>query len=522
MRGTFASFAVRNYRLWFIGALFGNTGTWMQRVAQDWIVLTVFSDDNGLAVGIVTALQFGPSLFISPIGGLLADRWNRRRVYMITQATQAALSFTLGGLLLTGQMNLAGIYIFAVLTGVVAGFEAPFFQTFVGQLVGPRLLANAVGLNSANFNVARMVGPAAAGLALAVWPAGWVFLANGLSFVFTVGAVAMMRSAELRPMPSAPRAKGQLRAGLDYVRRRSDIQVILVVIGVVSCFGLNSQLTMGVMARNVFDRQAGEYGILGSLFAVGAVAGALVAARRGRPRVRLVIGATLAFAVASGISALTPTYWAYAASGVLVGGATLTLITAANSTLQLSVEPQIRGRVLSIYMMVFLGATPIGAPMVGWIADAWGPRWSIGVGSIASLVIGVAAMIWAKVHWKVEAKFDHILPPHLVVANPAAGEHLPSESSDADSDAAPEGDPARDGRAECDADAASDGGSVGDAGPVTEGDAARGGDPASEGYLIDDADSPASAAEDWREPEPDEVPEDPPSGASPPLPGDRS
>jgi MFS family permease len=423
--GTFASFAVRNYRLWFIGALFGNTGTWMQRVAQDWIVLTVFSDDNGLAVGVVTALQFGPTLVISPIGGLLADRLNRRRVYLITQAVQAVLSFALGALLLAGQMNLAGIYLFAVLTGLVAGFEAPFFQTFVGQLVGARLLANAVGLNSANFNVARMVGPAAAGLALAVWPAGWVFLANGLSFVFTVGAVSLMRPAEFKSMPSAPRAKGQLRAGLSYVRRRSDILVVFVVIGVVSCFGLNSQLTMGVMARGVFDRQAGDYGVLGSLFAVGAVIGALLVARRRRPRVRLVLGGTIAFAIASGVSALAPNYWSYAASGVLVGACTLTLITAANSTLQLSVPPQIRGRVLSIYMMVFIGATPIGAPAVGWIADAWGPRWSIGVGSIASLAIGLAAMIWAKVHWKVEVRFDQLLPPHLSVANPAAGEHLP-------------------------------------------------------------------------------------------------
>jgi MFS family permease len=423
--GTFASLAVRNYRLWFIGALFGNTGTWMQRVAQDWIVLTVFSDDNGLAVGIVTALQFGPTLVISPLAGLMADRLNRHRVYMITQAAQAVLSFALGGLLLAGQMNLAGIYLFAVLGGLVGGFEAPFFQTFVGQLVGARLLSNAVGLNSANFNVARMLGPAAAGLALGIWPAGWVFLANGLSFVVTVGAVALMRPAEFNPMPSAPRAKGQLRAGLRYVRRRSDILVIFVVIGVVSCFGLNSQLTMGVMARGVFDRQAGDYGILGSLLAVGAVAGSLLAARRRRPRVRLVLAATVAFGVASGISALTPTYWTYAACGVLVGVTTLTLITAANSTLQLSVPPEIRGRVMSIYMMVFLGATPIGSPLIGWIADTWGPRWSVGVGSITALAVGLVMLIWAKAHWKVEVKLDHLLPPHLLVANPAAGEHLP-------------------------------------------------------------------------------------------------
>ncbi|MDR3107938.1 MAG: MFS transporter, partial [Bifidobacteriaceae bacterium] len=394
------------------------------------IVLTVFSDDNGLAVGIVTALQFGPTLFISPIGGLLADRLNRRKVFMVTQTIQAVLSFALGGLLLAGQMNLAGIYLFAVLAGIVSSFEAPFFQTFVGQLVGVRLLSNAVGLNSANFNVARMVGPAVAGLTLAVWSSGWVFMANGLSFVATVTAVALMRPADFKPMPSAPRAKGQLRAGWAYVRSRSDILVILVVIGVVSCFSLNSQLTMGVMARGVFGRQASDYGVLGSLFAVGAVIGALAAARRRRPRVRLLLGSTVAFGLASGLSAIAPSFWSYAASGVLVGATALTLITAANSTLQLSVEPEIRGRVLSIYMMVFLGATPIGSPIVGWIADTWGARWSIGVGAVTSVLVGVGAMIWAKAYWKVEFKVDHLLPPHLLLANPAAGEHLPGSDPD--------------------------------------------------------------------------------------------
>ncbi|MDR1394412.1 MAG: MFS transporter [Bifidobacteriaceae bacterium] len=434
MRGTFASFAIRNYRLWFIGALFGNTGTWMQRVAQDWIVLTVFSEDNGLAVGIVTALQFGPSLVISPVAGLMADRLNRRKVLMITQTMQAALACLLGVLLLAGQMNLAGIYLFAVLGGVIGGFEAPFFQTFVGQLVGGRLLSNAVGLNSANFNTARMIGPAVAGLALVVWPAGWVFVVNGLSFLATVSAIGLMRPTEFRPMPSIERAKGQFRAGLSYVRHRSDILVIFVVIGVISCFGLNTQLTMGVMARVAFGREAGAYGLLGSLFAIGAVAGALLAARRRRPRVRLVLVSAIAFAVTTGLSAIAPTYWTYAISGILAGAATLTLITAANSTLQLSVEPEIRGRVLSIYMMVFLGATPIGSPIVGWVADTWGPRWSIAIGSIAAALVGVAAMIWAKKHWKVELRVDHFLPPHLLVANPAAGEHLPDSPGDSPGD----------------------------------------------------------------------------------------
>jgi MFS family permease len=422
VKDTFASLRLHNYRVWFLGALFSNVGTWGQRVAQDWIVLTVFTDDDGWWVGVVTALQFGPSLLLSPVGGLMADRWDRRKVLMCTQVIQAVLAFSFGGLLLAGRMNLGLICLFAALTGTVTGFDSPFFQTFVGQLVGPRLLSNAVGLNSANFNAARMIGPAVAGLALAKWDAGWVFLFNGFSFVTTFTALSVMRVRELNPMPVAVKAKGQIREGLAFVRHRSDLVVILSVMGVVGCLGLNAQLTMGVMARGAFDKGAGEYGLLGSLFAVGALIGSLLAARRARPRVRLVVGSALAFGVTSSISALSPWYWFYAASGVLVGAATLTLITAANSAIQLSVEPEMRGRVVAIYMMVFVGSTPIGAPLVGWIANEWGPRWSIGVGAIASAAAALVALIWTRTHWHVSVRVTHWLPPHMSIVNPSAGE----------------------------------------------------------------------------------------------------
>jgi MFS family permease len=435
MASTFASLSVYNYRSWFIGALFGNTGTWMQRVAQDWIVLTLYTDNDAFAVGVITAIQFAPSLFITPFGGVLADRLNRRKVLLATQSAQAVLAFALGALMLTGHMNLVGMYIFAGLAGSVAGLEGPFFQTFVGQLVGPKLLANAVGLNSANFNAARMVGPAVAGWALAVWAPGWVFLVNGLSFVATVTALAVMRPAQFSPMPSAPREGGNLRAGLAYARKRSDIIAIFLVIAVVSCFGLNNQLTMGAMARVEFDRGAGDYGILGSLFAVGALLGSLLAARRPRPRVRLVLGAAMAFAVAQGFSAIAPTYQLYAASGVLVGFCTLTLITACNSTLQLSVPAQVRGRVMALYMVFFLGPTPVGSPFVGWVADAWGPRWSVGVGAIASALVAGAVFVWTKTRWNVTVKMDHLLPPHFAIANPVAGADGSDGTGDAASDA---------------------------------------------------------------------------------------
>jgi MFS family permease len=424
----FASLRIYNFRIWALGALLGNTGTWMQRVAQDWIVLTVLTNDNGFWVGVITAIQFGPTLLFSPVGGVLADRRDPRRVLMVTQTLQALTAAALGGLLLAGRVNLAAMCVFAGISGCIAGIEAPMFQKLPSQLVGYKLLPNAVGLNSAVFNTARMIGPAVAGLALAVWASGWVFLINAASFGATVGALALMRPSEFKPMAAVARGRGQLRQALRYIGQRGDIKVIFLVIGIVSCFGLNSQLTMGVMARTVFDKGSGEYGILGSLFAVGALAGSLMAARRARPRVRTVVFAGGAFGTTSAIWALAPSYELYAALGMAVGFTTLTLITAANSALQLSVEPELRGRVLSLYMVVFLGSTPIGSPLVGWVADQFGARWSIGIGAVAALVTALLAALWSRRHWSVTFRVDTVLPPHVTIANPAAGEDLPEDT----------------------------------------------------------------------------------------------
>ncbi|MDR3201877.1 MAG: MFS transporter [Bifidobacteriaceae bacterium] len=427
MRSTFASLAVRNFRLRFFGGILGNTGTWMQRVAQDWLVLTALTAESGLAVGIVTALQFGPALVLSPWAGLAADRLDRRKLLMATQSAQAVLALALGALVLADAARLWHVYVLATALGAVTAFDGPANQTFVGQLVPARLLTNAVALNSASFNVARLLGPAAAGLLVEAVGAGWVFLINAASFAGTIGALALIRVGELRRLPSAPARKGQIREGVRYVARRTDIVVIMVVIGVVSCLGLNSQITMAVMARQVFHRQADGFGLLASAFAVGARAGSLLAARRERPRVRLVIGAAIAFGVLSGVSALSPSYLFYAVSGAAVGMATLTLITAANATLQLGTAPALRGRIMSLYNVVFLGSTPLGAPFIGWVAQAWGPRWSIGIGAIASVLVGVGAAIWAKARWRVQMRLITLLPPHLAITNPASDDPPPSD-----------------------------------------------------------------------------------------------
>lgn len=412
---TFDSLRFFNYRLWFAGALVANVGTWMQRVAQDWLVLTDLSDDSGVAVGITTALQFAPTLFLSAWAGLLADRLDRRKLLIATQVGQGVLAAALGALVLSGHAQLWHVYVFAGLLGCVSAIDGPVRQTFVAELVPADKLSNAVGLNSASFNAARLIGPGLAGLLIAWVGTGWVFVINAVSFAATILALTGMRLTELHTMPTAPRGtKGQIRAGMRYVRRRTDIVVIMVVVGVVSTFGLNFQLTSALMARTEFGKGAGEYGILGSILAIGSLTGALLAARRERPRVRLVIGAAFGFGLASGAMALMPTYASFAVACIPVGLASLTMMTAANATIQMTTEPAMRGRVMALYMMVFLGATPIGSPVVGWIGEEFGARWSIGIGSITALLVSTGAALWARKAWDVEVRY-HLHRPHLEV-----------------------------------------------------------------------------------------------------------
>jgi MFS family permease len=418
---TFSSLQYRNYRLWFAGALVANVGTWMQRVAQDWLVLTQLTHGSGVAVGITTALQFAPVLFLSAWAGLLADRFDRRKLLMLTQAGQGVLALGLGVLVLGGHAQLWQVYVFAALLGCVAAIDAPVRQTFVAELVPAGKLSNAVGLNSASFNAARLIGPGVAGLLIAGVGTGWLFLINAVSFAATIFSLTQMRTDELHRMPTAPRRKRQIREGLGYVRRRSDIVVIMVVVGVVSTFGLNFQMTSAMMASQEFHRGAGQYGLLGSVLAIGSLAGALLAARRERPRVRLVIGAAAAFGVTSGVMALMPTFQSYAAASILVGLSSLTMMTAANTTIQMSTDPAVRGRVMALYMIVFQGATPIGSPVVGWIGSQFGPRWAVGIGSITALLVAGGAALWARRAWDVQVRYHVLTRPHVEVVHGPAG-----------------------------------------------------------------------------------------------------
>ncbi|MPV48572.1 MFS transporter [Pseudactinotalea sp. HY160] len=418
MRRIFASLVFYNYRLWFAGALVANIGTWMQRVAQDWVVLTVLTDNSGFAVGVVTALQFIPTVVLTPYAGVIADRFNRRKILVLTQAMLGLLALGLGIFILTGIAELWHVYVFASLLGVVSAFDAPARQVFVSELVPTSQLGNAVSLNSASFNAARLIGPGVAGLGIAVVGPGWIFIINAVSFAGTILAVVVMRASELQPVRKTKRESGQLRAGFDYVRRRTDILVIMVTIFVVSSLALHFQLTSAVIATQVFHRGAGEYGILGSAMAIGSLAGALMAARRSRPRVRLVVISAFGYGISAGLMAIMPTYELFLIMTIPVGFFTLTMMTAANAAIQIGSDPAMRGRVMSLYLVVLFGAKPVGAPLIGWIAEAVGGRWAIGVGAIAAILVAIAAAIWTKRNWGVEVTYSLRTRPHVLLTHP--------------------------------------------------------------------------------------------------------
>jgi len=370
---TFRSLGILNYRIWFFGALISNIGTWMQRTAQDWLVFDHLTAHDAGAMGITLALQLGPQLLLAPWAGLLADRYSRRKLLLITLVAMALLSTGLGVLVLLGVAELWHVYLFALMLGIVTALDAPVRQTFVSELVTDDYLPNAVALNSASFNVARMIGPAVSGVLTVVVGPGWVFLINTVSFVAMLWALKLIPASSLRIQPRAAAGKGRIREGLRYVRNRPDIQVVLVAIFIVGTFGLNFPLFIAAMVGTQFGMDAGAFGALNSVMAIGSVTGALLAARRGRPRLRLIFGAAGGFGIASALAALAPNAVLFGLALVPCGLFALTLITSANGYVQSTTEAVMRGRVMSLYMAIFMGGTPIGAPLVGLVANVGGP-----------------------------------------------------------------------------------------------------------------------------------------------------
>lgn len=388
-----------NYRYWFVASLIASTGAWLQRVAQDWYVLTVLTDHDSGQVGIVTALQFLPIILFSASAGVLADRIPGRRLLQCTQAGVGLVSLVMGVVVLTGTGELWHQYILAFVSGTISAVDTPARQAFVGELVPPDKMANAVALNATAFHAARLIGPASAGLFIDWWGVGPVFLIDAGMFAAPIIALFLMRADRLYQRTLIPRARGQLREGIAYVRGRTDICIILVTIFVVSALGMNFQLTSALMATTVFGKSAGSFGVLSTFMALGSILGSTAVARRS-PRLRAILMGAAFYGTAEILLGLSPSYWWFAVLAVPTGYGMLTMNTSANALMQTRTDPDKRGRIMALYSLVYLGATPIGSPIIGRIGALFGARWAILVGGIASLSIAVACGVWAMIHWK--------------------------------------------------------------------------------------------------------------------------
>ncbi len=393
MSSMFRSLGERNYRIWFAGSLTSNVGTWMQRTAQAWIVLTELTDNDATALGVVMALQFGPQLLLAPYAGVIADRFSKRKVLIWTQSAMAVLALALGAIVTAGAAELWHVYVFALLLGCAASLDAPARQAFVSEVVGLKLLSNAVALNSASFNGARMLGPAVAGVLTVLIGAGPVILVNALTYLATIAALLAMRGSDLLPAPPSKRGRGQIREGIRYVARRPDIVAVLVLVFLLGTFGLNFPIYTATMTTMEFGGGADSFGLLSSILAIGSLGGALLAAKRERARFRVLLSSSVFFALSCLAAALAPTFWLFAVALIPIGFTSLSAITTANALVQGSVEPSMRGRVLSLYMAIFLGGTPVGAPAMGWIVELFGPRAALLVGG-ASGAVGAMLAAW--------------------------------------------------------------------------------------------------------------------------------
>jgi MFS family permease len=417
VKGTFRSLSGFNYRMWAGGALVSNIGTWMQRTAQDWIVLTQLTHHNATAVGVVMALQFGPQVLLLPLTGFAADHFDRRKLLFATQGSMGILALGLGLLTIAGLVQLWHVYVFAFLLGCVSAFDGPARQTFVSELVAEGDLSNAVALNSTSFNAARMIGPAMAGVLIAWVGSGWVFLINALSFAAVLCSLSLLRMNELHRIHRALRARGSLAEGFRYVAKRPDLKVILLMIFLIGTFGLNFPIFISTMSVTVFHAGASQYGLLSSTMAIGSVTGALLSAGREKPRISLLFAGAAVFGLGCGLAAIMPNYWLFGLALVIIGIAAQTLTTTGNSTIQLTTEPAMRGRVVAILLAIALGGTPIGAPIVGRVADIFGPRWALGIGAASGFAAALVCIyyLWKHRHlrvrreaWSLRFTFDEL------------------------------------------------------------------------------------------------------------------
>lgn len=391
IRHSFNSLEVPNYRRFFVGQLISLSGTWMQTVAAIWVILTL--TDSGVAVGLTTALQFLPMLLLGAWGGLLADRIPKRRLLMTTQALMAIPAAFLFGVTAAGVVTPWMVYLAVFAFGSLNAIDNPTRQSFVIEMVGPDRVVNAVSLNSVLVQAARIVGPAVAGLLIATVGVVACFGLNAFTFVAMILALWRMDPNRLQAAPVAEREPGAIRAGLRYVRRTPELLVPLALMGLVGTLGFNFQVVLPLLAKFSFESGAMTYAALVSAMAVGSIVGALVNGHRGRTGPRLIAGGALAFGLSALLAAAMPSLALEIVMLALLGAAAVTFAATINSTLQLAVTPEMRGRVMALYSVVFLGSTPIGAPLTGWLAESYDPRVTLVLAGVSGLAAAWAAHI---------------------------------------------------------------------------------------------------------------------------------
>lgn len=424
MSSTFASLSVPNYRTYFIGVTASNIGQWMARTAASWLVLVDLTHGNARALGWVTSLNFLPALLLAPAAGAVADRFSKRAIMNWSQIVLATSALTLAALVLTGHVQLWQVYALALLDGIASAFDGPARQSMVAELVPPDLLSNAISLNSASFNMARLVGPGVAGFLIAAIDTGPVLAVNVVTFIALIVCLLSLDTKQMN-VARAKRGQGGVVQGIRYIRRRSDLVVLLVIALIMGSFGFNFAISNAVMATEAFGKGAGEYGMLGSWMGIGALTAALRTARRA-PRIRYVLGAMLGFSVLMILSAASPNYWLFAVMLVPIGYFAVTTLITANALVQTSVSPEMRGRVMSVWGAVLLGGTPIVSPIVGWLGDVAGPRWTVLAPSIPVAITFFLVTGWVMRHDQLSVRFDpHKRAPWLRLVRGRVTEDMP-------------------------------------------------------------------------------------------------
>ncbi len=418
-RTTFAALSVPNYRRYYGGQAISLIGTWMQMTAQAWLVLSL--THSSTALGLVIALQTLPVLLLAPYGGVIADRVDKRKVMIGLQSAMGLQALALGLLTVTGAVRVWEIGVLAVILGLNNAFENPSRQSFMLELVGPDHLRNAVSLNSVLVNVARAIGPAVAGILIATVGEGICFLVNAASFVAVVASLITMDLTALRPSKPAPRARGQLREGLRYVRGTRELAVPLLMMGVVGCLTYEFQVTLPVMASRGLHAGAAGFGFMTAAMGVGAVLGGLAVAARGRTGLRPLVAASWVFGVAVALAALAPSLGLELAALALAGGASISFMATGNSTLQLNAAPSMRGRVMALWFVAFQGSTPIGGPIVGWLMAVLGARAGLGLGAVVCLAVAAAGLVALRrvPDGPTAARSQRVREPVVAAAGPA-------------------------------------------------------------------------------------------------------